>query len=80
MPVFCTQNTPVHKAVFIIFFRSESMKNKICKACEGFKATVYDCPDNTFERAEVLSAIKTEMQDMQTVCITIFAVISYLPV
>jgi hypothetical protein len=80
MIVFCMQDTPVHKAMFIIFYRGESLKNKIYKVCEGFKATIYDCADNMFERAEMLSAIKTEMQDMQIVCITMFTVISYLPV
>jgi vacuolar-type H+-ATPase subunit I/STV1 len=72
MLVFCTQNTPVHKSVFIIFFRGDTMKKKICMICEGFKATLYDCPDSMPERVEMLSTIKTDLQDIQVVCITIF--------
>ncbi|XP_033608712.1 V-type proton ATPase 116 kDa subunit a isoform X3 [Cryptotermes secundus] len=60
-------NTPVQKAVFIIFFQGESLKNKIYIICEGFKATIYDSPDNMSERGEMLSTIKTDMQDLQIV-------------
>jgi hypothetical protein len=80
MLLFCMQHTPVPKSVFIIFFRGDSVKNKIYAVCDCFKATVYHCPDNMPERMDVLSATKTEMQDMQIVCITVFSVISHLAV
>jgi vacuolar-type H+-ATPase subunit I/STV1 len=71
MLLFRTQNTPVLKSVFIIFFRGKLVKEKICTVCEGFKATIYDCPDNIPERMNMVSAIRMEMRDMQIVCITI---------
>ena len=35
----------VLKSVFVIFFQGEQLKSRVKKICEGFRATLYPCPD-----------------------------------
>ena len=35
----------VYKSVFVIFFQGEQLKSRVKKICEGFRATLYPCPD-----------------------------------
>ena len=35
----------VFKSVFVIFFQGEQLKTRVKKICEGFRATLYPCPD-----------------------------------
>ncbi|VDM57570.1 unnamed protein product [Angiostrongylus costaricensis] len=44
---------PVNKTVFIIFFQGDQLKTKVKKICEGFRATLYPCPDTPQERREM---------------------------
>jgi vacuolar-type H+-ATPase subunit I/STV1 len=76
MFVSFTQNGPVLKSVFIIFFPGEMLKKKVHSICEGFKAAVYDCPDKMSERRNLLCTMKTEIEDINIVCITMFSVIT----
>ncbi|CAD6198536.1 unnamed protein product [Caenorhabditis auriculariae] len=58
---------PVNKTVFIIFFQGEQLKTKVKKICEGFRATLYPCPDTPQERREMSIGVMTRIEDLKTV-------------
>ncbi|KAL8619231.1 hypothetical protein ACOMHN_050012 [Nucella lapillus] len=58
---------PVFKDVFIVFFQGEQLKNKVNKICEGFKASLYPCPETPQEREEMLKGVNTRLEDLKTV-------------
>uniref|UniRef100_A0A8B9QD36 V-type proton ATPase subunit a n=1 Tax=Apteryx owenii TaxID=8824 RepID=A0A8B9QD36_APTOW len=55
------------KNVFIIFYQGEQLKQKIKKICDGFRATVYPCPESAIERREMLDEVNTRIEDLNTV-------------
>uniref|UniRef100_A0A2K5LRL4 V-type proton ATPase subunit a n=1 Tax=Cercocebus atys TaxID=9531 RepID=A0A2K5LRL4_CERAT len=58
----------VHKSVFIIFFQGDQLKNRVKKICEGFRASLYPCPETPQERKEMASGVNTRIDDLQMVC------------
>ncbi|XP_067392438.1 V-type proton ATPase 116 kDa subunit a 4 [Emydura macquarii macquarii] len=58
---------PMKKNVFIIFYQGEQLKQKIKKICEGFRATVYTCPESAAERREMADGVNTRIEDLNTV-------------
>uniref|UniRef100_A0A1I7U632 DIRP domain-containing protein n=1 Tax=Caenorhabditis tropicalis TaxID=1561998 RepID=A0A1I7U632_9PELO len=58
---------PVNKCVFIIFFQGDQLKTKVKKICEGFRATLYPCPDTPQERREMSIGVMTRIEDLKTV-------------
>lgn len=60
-------NTQVNKTVFILFFQGEQLKSKVKKICDGFKATVYPCPDTASERREMGMGVMTRIEELKTV-------------
>uniref|UniRef100_A0A1I8G7K4 V-type proton ATPase subunit a n=1 Tax=Macrostomum lignano TaxID=282301 RepID=A0A1I8G7K4_9PLAT len=57
----------VLKSVFIIFFQGEQLKTRVKKICEGFRATLYPCPDSQAERREMAISVMTRIEDLNTV-------------
>ncbi|GFS19935.1 V-type proton ATPase subunit a, partial [Elysia marginata] len=57
----------VHKSVFIIFFQGEQLKSRIKKICEGYRATLYPCPETQAERREMAIGVMTRIEDLNTV-------------
>ncbi|CAJ0941015.1 unnamed protein product, partial [Mesorhabditis belari] len=57
----------VNKTVFIIFFQGDQLKTKVKKICEGFRATLYPCPDTPQERREMSIGVMTRIEDLKTV-------------
>ncbi|XP_054032687.1 V-type proton ATPase 116 kDa subunit a 1 isoform X6 [Dryobates pubescens] len=57
----------VHKSVFIIFFQGDQLKNRVKKICEGFRASLYPCPETPQERKEMASGVNTRIDDLQMV-------------
>ncbi|XP_060550505.1 V-type proton ATPase 116 kDa subunit a 4 [Pantherophis guttatus] len=57
------------KNVFIIFYQGEQLRQKIKKICEGFRATVYPCPESAGERREMAAGVNTRIEDLNTVII-----------
>ncbi|XP_019405995.1 PREDICTED: V-type proton ATPase 116 kDa subunit a isoform X8 [Crocodylus porosus] len=55
----------VHKSVFIIFFQGDQLKNRVKKICEGFRASLYPCPETPQERKEMASGVNTRIEDLQ---------------
>ncbi|CAG0914205.1 unnamed protein product [Notodromas monacha] len=57
----------VYKTVFIIFFQGEQLKTRVKKICEGFRATLYPCPDTPSDRREMAMGVMTRIEDLNTV-------------
>lgn len=57
----------VYKSVFIIFFQGEQLKLRVKKICEGFRATMYPCPEAPADRREMAMGVKTRLDDLNTV-------------
>lgn len=55
------------KCVFIVFFQGEQLKNRVKKICEGFRASLYPCPETPGERREMAVGVMTRIEDVQTV-------------
>ncbi|XP_013413891.1 V-type proton ATPase 116 kDa subunit a isoform X2 [Lingula anatina] len=57
----------VNKSVFIIFFQGDQLKSRVKKICEGFRATLYPCPETPAERREMAIGVMTRIEDLNTV-------------
>lgn len=57
----------IHKGVFIIFFQGEQLKQRVRKICEGFRATLYPCPETAQERQDMLNGVSTRLDDLSIV-------------
>ncbi|XP_069004767.1 V-type proton ATPase 116 kDa subunit a isoform X3 [Embiotoca jacksoni] len=57
----------VHKSVFMIFFQGDQLKIRVKKICEGFRATLYPCPETPQERKEMLAGVNARIDDLQMV-------------
>ncbi|XP_036446478.1 V-type proton ATPase 116 kDa subunit a isoform X1 [Colossoma macropomum] len=57
----------VYKSVFIIFFQGDQLKNRVKKICEGFRASLYPCPETPQERKEMAAGVNTRIDDLQMV-------------
>ncbi|XP_050929651.1 V-type proton ATPase 116 kDa subunit a isoform X1 [Lates calcarifer] len=62
-----TTGDQVNKSVFIIFFQGDQLKNRVKKICEGFRATLYPCPETPQERKEMLAGVNARIDDLQMV-------------
>ncbi|TRY59832.1 hypothetical protein DNTS_035254 [Danionella cerebrum] len=62
-----TTGDNVHKSVFIIFFQGDQLKNRVKKICEGFRASLYPCPETPQERKEMAAGVNTRIDDLQMV-------------
>lgn len=53
--------------MFILFFQGEQLKSKVKKICDGFKATIYPCPETANERREMGLGVMTRLDELKTV-------------
>ena len=65
------QGDNVDKCVFIIFFQGDQLKTRVKKICEGFRATLYPCPESPAERREMSMGVMTRIEDLNTVSATV---------
>lgn len=61
------QGDNVFKSVFIIFFQGDQLKTRVKKICEGFRATLYPCPEAPADRREMAMGVMTRLEDLNTV-------------
>lgn len=62
-----TTGEMVTKHVFVLFFQGEQLRVRVRKICEGFRATLYQCPDSVVERNEMVANVETRINDLETV-------------
>lgn len=67
MIIFHPQSDQVYKSVFIIFFQGDQLKTRVKKICEGFRATLYPCPEAPADRREMAMGVMTRIEDLNTV-------------
>ena len=68
---FLFQNKDVYKNVFVAFFQGEQLKSRVKKICSGYHASLYPCPDNYDERADMLKGVQVRLEDLNMVIIKI---------
>lgn len=51
------------------------MKTRVKKICEGFRATLYPCPEAPADRREMAMGVMTRIEDLNTVRFYIFSII-----
>jgi hypothetical protein len=61
----------VFKSVFIIFFQGDQLKTRVKKICEGFRATLYPCPEAPADRREMAMGVMTRLEDLNTVSVVL---------
>ncbi|KAM4874245.1 V-type proton ATPase 116 kDa subunit a 4 isoform 1-T2 [Thomomys bottae] len=57
----------IKKNIFIIFYQGDQLRQKIKKICDGFRATIYPCPEPAAERREMLAGVNVRLEDLITV-------------
>lgn len=57
----------IKKNIFIIFYQGEQLRLKVKKICDGFRATIYPCPEHAAERREMLASVNVRLEDLITV-------------
>lgn len=65
--LYMFQGDNVFKSVFIIFFQGDQLKTRVKKICEGFRATLYPCPEAPSDRREMAMGVMTRIEDLNTV-------------
>ena len=65
--LFFYKGDQVYKSVFIIFFQGDQLKTRVKKICEGFRATLYPCPEAPADRREMAMGVMTRIEDLNTV-------------
>ncbi|XP_066118505.1 V-type proton ATPase 116 kDa subunit a 4 isoform X4 [Saccopteryx bilineata] len=65
--IITLEKEEIKKNMFIIFYQGEQLRQKIKKICEGFRATIYPCPEPAVERKEMLAGINMRLEDLATV-------------
>ena len=53
--------------VFILFFQGDQLRSRVRKICEGFRATLYQCPETAAEREEMTVAVDHRIHDLNSV-------------
>ncbi|KAI0230178.1 hypothetical protein LSAT2_019435 [Lamellibrachia satsuma] len=57
----------VRRAVFIVFFQGDQLKEKVKKICDGFKATMYPCPESRQQRSELFIGLTRRVHEVDLV-------------
>ena len=57
----------LRKSVFLVFFQGEQLKVRVKKICEGFRSTLYPCPEEATERSKMLVGVMKQLEDLNTV-------------
>nr|XP_033334733.1 V-type proton ATPase 116 kDa subunit a [Megalopta genalis]XP_033334735.1 V-type proton ATPase 116 kDa subunit a [Megalopta genalis] len=55
------------KTAFVAFFQGEQLKSRIKKVCSGFHASLYPCPHTPAERSEMLTGVRTRLEDLNMI-------------
>ncbi|XP_078726597.1 V-type proton ATPase 116 kDa subunit a 1-like isoform X2 [Lampetra fluviatilis] len=64
---FLTEGDKMQKSVFILFYQGEQLKGRAIKICEGFRATLYPCPESPQERSQMVAGVGTRLDDLNSV-------------
>ena len=56
----------LEKYIFFCYL-GEQLKSRVKKICEGFRATLYPCPDQAADRREMAVGVMQRLEDLNTV-------------
>ena len=51
---------------FLLLYLGEQLKSRVKKICEGFRATLYPCPDQAADRREMAVGVMQRLEDLNT--------------
>ncbi len=51
----------------MLFFQGDALKSRVKKICEGFRATLYQCPNTAAERQEITKAVNQRISEINNV-------------
>ena len=57
----------IFKNVFVLFFQGDQLRLRVKRICEGFRATLYECPATAAKRREMALAITGRIDDLNMV-------------
>ncbi|XP_061395109.1 V-type proton ATPase 116 kDa subunit a1-like [Musca vetustissima] len=57
----------MYKTVFVVFFQGEQLRSRVKKICTGFHASMYPCPEDHFERNDMIKGLRTRLDDLKVV-------------
>ena len=63
----CVQGTESFKTVFFMFFQGDTLKSKVKKICDGYRASTFPYSNDVVERFQVMKNLKTGIADMEMV-------------
>jgi len=55
------------KVVFILFFQGLQLHARVRKICEGFQATLYQCPELPEEQGRRMQAVEQHISELRSV-------------
>jgi V-type H+-transporting ATPase subunit a len=58
---------PMYKTAFVAFYQGEQLKTRIKKVCAGFHVSIYPCPSGASERNEMVTGVRTRLEDLNMV-------------
>lgn len=53
--------------VFVAFFQGDQIKSKVKKVCEGYRATIFPCSNDSRERSDMLNILQVRLSDMEMI-------------
>ena len=62
-----SQGLSEYKVVFILFFQGDQLHTRVRKICDGFRATLYQCPETASERQEMTGAVEQRILELLSV-------------
>uniref|UniRef100_W5JYW2 V-type proton ATPase subunit a n=1 Tax=Astyanax mexicanus TaxID=7994 RepID=W5JYW2_ASTMX len=62
-----TENTMVKKDAFVIFVQGDQVQGKIKKICDGFRASLYPCPNTLSAREQMRMSVHIRIEDLRMI-------------
>jgi len=51
----------------MLFFQGHQLQNRVKKICEGFRATLYQCPESVDKRQKMMVEVEKRVAELQEV-------------
>uniref|UniRef100_A0A0N5AQS7 V-type proton ATPase subunit a n=1 Tax=Syphacia muris TaxID=451379 RepID=A0A0N5AQS7_9BILA len=61
------QDEPESKVVFIIFYYGDQLGNKCTKICDGYRASLYNCPGTAEERGQMRHDVEIRIEELHAI-------------
>uniref|UniRef100_A0A8B9HQD3 V-type proton ATPase subunit a n=1 Tax=Astyanax mexicanus TaxID=7994 RepID=A0A8B9HQD3_ASTMX len=62
-----TEVREIHKDAFVIFVQGDQVQGKIKKICDGFRASLYPCPNTLSAREQMRMSVHIRIEDLRMI-------------